>query len=154
MRGGPAEFGNWIGTQGVQLKSFLGLFAGLVVPVKDTFYPALDALVSSVQNSFLFTGHYFNLIVLIAQQAGQAVVQGRLSVNGCLRSLYNHNRKNQSDTKCSSLWFSLCKNLFSCSLIFLLKEVVNLISTCDVITQYVILIFDVWWRRIYRFSHW
>jgi hypothetical protein len=45
--------------------------------------PALAALVSPVQNSFFFTVHFFNACVPIAQQAGQAVVKGRLSLNMC-----------------------------------------------------------------------
>jgi hypothetical protein len=50
------------------------------------FYPALAALVSPVQHIFFLTVHYFNLCVPIAQQPGQTVVQGRLSVNVCLRN--------------------------------------------------------------------
>ncbi len=42
------------------------------------FCPALAALVSPVQNIF-FLGR--TLFQVIAQQAGQAVVQGRLSLN-------------------------------------------------------------------------
>jgi hypothetical protein len=49
------------------------------------FYPALAALVSPVQNVFFLTVHCLNLCVSIAQQAGQAVVQGRLSLNVRLR---------------------------------------------------------------------
>jgi hypothetical protein len=45
------------------------------------FYPALVALVSPVQN--IFSSPY-TLCVPIAQQSGQAVVQGRLSLNVCL----------------------------------------------------------------------
>ncbi len=42
------------------------------------FYPAL---VSRVQNILFLTAHYFKSHVPIAQQPGQAVVQGRLSLN-------------------------------------------------------------------------
>ncbi len=49
------------------------------------FYPALAALVNSVQNIFILTVHYFKLCVPFAQQPGKAVVQGRLSLNVCLR---------------------------------------------------------------------
>ncbi len=49
------------------------------------FYPALAALISPVQRNFFLTIHYFNLGVHIAQQLGQAVVQGRLFLNVCLR---------------------------------------------------------------------
>jgi hypothetical protein len=48
------------------------------------FYPAVAPLVSPVQNIFLLTINYFNLCVPIAQQPGQAVVQGNLSLNVCL----------------------------------------------------------------------
>ncbi len=47
---------------------------------------ALAALVSPVQKIFFLTAEYFNLCVSVAQQPGQAVVQGRLSLNVCLRS--------------------------------------------------------------------
>jgi hypothetical protein len=47
---------------------------------------ALAALVREVQKYFL-TVHYFNLCVPIALQPGQAVVQGRLSLNVFLRSM-------------------------------------------------------------------
>ncbi len=49
------------------------------------FCPALDALVIQVQNIIFLSVHYFNLCVPMAQQPGQAVVQGRLSLNECLR---------------------------------------------------------------------
>jgi hypothetical protein len=45
------------------------------------FYPALAALISPVQHIFFLTVHYFNF----SQQPGQAVEQGRLSLNVCLR---------------------------------------------------------------------
>jgi hypothetical protein len=49
------------------------------------FNPALAALVSPVQNISFLTVHYFKSYVPVAQQPGQAVVQGRLSLNVCLR---------------------------------------------------------------------
>ncbi len=49
-----------------------------------TFCSALAALVGAVQNIFFLSVHYFNSCVLIAQQVGQAVVLGRLSLNMCL----------------------------------------------------------------------
>ncbi len=53
------------------------------------FYPALIAQVSQVQNiCFFFALHYFTLYVPIALQPGQAVVQGRRSLNVCLWSEY------------------------------------------------------------------
>jgi hypothetical protein len=48
------------------------------------FYPALAALDSPVQKYFFLTLHYCNLCVPIAQQPGQAVLHGRLSLNLCL----------------------------------------------------------------------
>ncbi len=48
------------------------------------FCPALAALVGPVENIFFGTLHYFNSFVPIAQHAGQAVVQSRLSLNVCL----------------------------------------------------------------------
>jgi hypothetical protein len=54
---------------------------------KRYFYPALSALVSPVQHIFFLTVHYFNLCVPIAMQLGQAVVQGHLSLNVCLRKI-------------------------------------------------------------------
>jgi hypothetical protein len=57
------------------LVGLLGYHAG----IRD-FYPALAALVSPVQNKN-FTAHFFTLCVPIAQQPGQAVVPGRLSLN-------------------------------------------------------------------------
>jgi hypothetical protein len=74
-----------MGTQRVQMKDVLRWLdcwarrAG----TRD-FYPALAALVSPVQNMFFLTVHYFNFCVSIAQQPGQAVVQGRLSLSACV----------------------------------------------------------------------
>ncbi len=53
------------------------------VSMRD-FDPALAALVSPMQNIFVLTVHYFTLCVPIAQQTGQPVVQGRLSLNMCI----------------------------------------------------------------------
>ncbi len=70
-----------MGTYGVQLK---GVFPWLVCWARRAstrnFYPALSALASPVKKTFL-TVHYFNLRVPIAQQPGQVVVQGRLSLS-------------------------------------------------------------------------
>jgi hypothetical protein len=44
------------------------------------FCPALPALVSPVQNIIFLSAHFFTLVVPIAQQPGQAVVLGRLSL--------------------------------------------------------------------------
>jgi hypothetical protein len=48
------------------------------------FCSALAALVSTVQNIFFLSEHYFNYLVLIAQQARPAAVLGRLSLGMCL----------------------------------------------------------------------
>ncbi len=45
------------------------------------FCPALSALDGPVQNRFFQAIHYLNSFVPFAQQAGQAVVPGRLSLN-------------------------------------------------------------------------
>ncbi len=49
------------------------------------FRSALAALVSPVQNICFLIVHYFNILVPIAQQAGQAVFLGRLSLSMCPR---------------------------------------------------------------------
>jgi hypothetical protein len=49
-----------------------------------TFCLASAALAGPVQNIFSLAVHYFNLFVPIAQQAGQAVVLGCLSLSMCL----------------------------------------------------------------------
>jgi hypothetical protein len=52
------------------------------------FYPALSALVSPVHNIFSSrTLFQFTVCVSIAQQSGQEVVHGRLSLNVCLSSM-------------------------------------------------------------------
>ncbi len=74
-----------MGTPKEQMKgSFLGWFVGLVVPVQEIFVLAFAAPVGQVHNIFSFTVHYFNSFVPIAQQAGQTVVLGRLSLSMCL----------------------------------------------------------------------
>jgi hypothetical protein len=60
------------------------------VLVQEIFCPALAALVGPVQNIFFLSVLYFNAFVPIAQQAGQSVVQGRLSLNMCLRVKINN----------------------------------------------------------------
>jgi hypothetical protein len=45
------------------------------------FCPALATIVGLVQNMCFFTIHYFTSFVLIAQQAGQTVMPGHLSLN-------------------------------------------------------------------------
>jgi hypothetical protein len=54
--------------------------------VNDTrdFWSAVAALVSPAQNSFFLALHFFSFFVLIAYQAGQAAVLGRLSLSMCL----------------------------------------------------------------------
>jgi hypothetical protein len=46
--------------------------------------PALPALVGPIQKIFFLTEDYFNSFVQIAEQAEQAVMLGRLSLNMCL----------------------------------------------------------------------
>ncbi len=48
------------------------------------FCPALAALVCPEQNIFFLTVNCFTSFVPILQQAGQAVMPGRLSLNMCL----------------------------------------------------------------------
>jgi hypothetical protein len=45
---------------------------------------SVAALVGPVQNLFFFTLYYFNAFVPITQQAGQAVVLGRLPLIVCV----------------------------------------------------------------------
>jgi hypothetical protein len=76
-----------MGTYRVQMK---GVFPWLIrwaccVGTGD-FCPALAVLVSSVQNIFFLTVHFFNSFVSTAQQVGQAVVLGRLTLSVCLCS--------------------------------------------------------------------
>jgi hypothetical protein len=73
-----------MGAQRVQMKEWLVSWSRHA-STKD-FFPALAALASSVLNIFFpHCVHYFNLCVPFAQQPGKAVVQGRLSLNVCLR---------------------------------------------------------------------
>ncbi len=74
-----------MGTQSVQMKEVLPWLVrwACQAGTRD-LYPALAALVSPVKNICFLIVHYFNLCVPIAQQPGQAVVQGRLSLNECL----------------------------------------------------------------------
>ncbi len=61
--------------------SILGWFIGFVVQVQEIF--VLPWLLLSAQSKIFFflTVHCFNSFVPIAQQAGQAVVLGRLSLS-------------------------------------------------------------------------
>ncbi len=54
------------------------------------FCPDLAALINPVQKISFPTAHFFTLFVLIAQQPGQAVVPGRLSLNMYLRLWPSH----------------------------------------------------------------
>ncbi len=84
----PADCWNWGEWRLKEYKwkgSFLGLDSLGSSCQNERLYPSLAALVSPVQNIFFLTIHFFNLCVPIAQQPGQAVVQGRLSMNVCLR---------------------------------------------------------------------
>jgi hypothetical protein len=75
-----------MGTYGVQMKGVLPYLVHWArrAGTKD-FYPALSALVRSVQNICFLAAHFFTLCVPIAHQPGQAVVLGRLSLSMCLR---------------------------------------------------------------------
>ncbi len=53
------------------------------------FGPALATLVDLVQNISFLTVHFFTSFVPIAQQARQAIVPRRLSINMCLWALYS-----------------------------------------------------------------
>ncbi len=91
-RGGPC----WLlklrlkGTQRVQMKGGLSWLVSwaLRASTRDLRL-ALAALVGPVQSTFILTMHHFNLLVPIAQHAGQAVVLGHLSLSVCPCSLYN-----------------------------------------------------------------
>ncbi len=69
------------GDSRVQMKGVLPWLVpwALCAGTRDV-YPALAALVSPVQNMFFLAVHYLNLCVPIAQQHGQAVVKGDLSL--------------------------------------------------------------------------
>jgi hypothetical protein len=73
-----------MGTYRVQLKDVLPWLVRSGAGTRD-FYHALAALASPVQKIFFLTAHYSNLSVPIAQQPGHPIVQGRLSLNVCLR---------------------------------------------------------------------
>ncbi len=75
-----------MGTQKVKMKGVLPWLVRWAcrAGTRD-FSPALTALLCPVQNIFFpHNVHYFNSFVPITQQAGQAVVLGRLSPNMCL----------------------------------------------------------------------
>ncbi len=89
-RGGPCLLLKLrqIKTYGVQMKGVHPWFVRWPRRASSRdFYSSLAALVNPVQNMFFLTVHYFTWCVPIAQQArhGKAVVQGRLSLNACLR---------------------------------------------------------------------
>jgi hypothetical protein len=76
---------NWDSKSTNERGSFLVWFVGLFVPVQETFI--LPWLLWSAQYKiFILTVRYFNLCAPPnAQQPWQAAVQGRLSLNVCLR---------------------------------------------------------------------
>ncbi len=80
----PADCWNW-GKWGLKeykwKGSFLGCFVGLVVPLPEIF---VLGCYSWPPKYFFLTVHFFSSFVPIAQQAGQAVVSGSLSINVCL----------------------------------------------------------------------
>ncbi len=68
----------------------VGWLVRLVMPVSRDFYPALAALVSPVKQKFPYRTLFQSMCLhRLAQQPGQAVVQGRLSLNVCLRTRHN-----------------------------------------------------------------
>jgi hypothetical protein len=70
-----------MGTQRVQMKVVLNWLVCWSCRNSKRFFYALEVLVSPVQHIlYFFTVHYINSFVLIAQQAGQAVIPGRLSL--------------------------------------------------------------------------
>ncbi len=76
-----------MGTRRIQLKGVLPWLVRWACRVgTQEFYSALADLVSSVENLCFLTVHNSNSFVLIAQQAGQAAVLGRLSLSMCLWS--------------------------------------------------------------------
>jgi hypothetical protein len=71
-----------MGNQRVQIKGVLPWFVHWACRASTRdFCPALSGLVGLVQNIFFLAVHYFNSFVPIAQQTGQAVLLGRLSLN-------------------------------------------------------------------------
>ncbi len=80
---------NW-GKWDTRTGSFLGRFAGHIMPVHEIFVlPWL--LLSALYKYFFLTMHYFSSFFPIIQQAGQAVVPGRLSLHMCLwRTVTTH----------------------------------------------------------------
>ncbi len=77
-----------MGAQRVQMKGILpwSVRWDCRAGTRDSCFDVLAALVGLVQNIFFLTVHYFNSFVPIAQQAGQAVVLGHLSLSMCLWS--------------------------------------------------------------------
>ncbi len=68
-----------MGTQRVQMKGGWACRAGTI-----DFCHVMAFQVGPVQNIFFLAVHFFNSFVSIAHQAGQAVLQGRLSFYVCL----------------------------------------------------------------------
>ncbi len=70
-----------MGTQRVQMKGVLPwLLRWACRASTREFVLPWAALVGPVQNIFFLTVHYFNAFVSIAQQAGQAAMPGRFSI--------------------------------------------------------------------------
>ncbi len=96
---------SWMETQRVQMK---GLLPWLVRSARCAgtrdFCPALAALVGLVQKKFSHrTLLYFTSFVSIAQQAGQAVLPGRLSLNMCICVPMLWSRSRSRNPKLTSL---------------------------------------------------
>jgi hypothetical protein len=73
------KWGKWGIMQGVHMKGVPSLIDLLGSSCRYKRF--LAALVGPVQNMFFLTIHFFISLILIAQQAGQAVVPRRLSLN-------------------------------------------------------------------------
>ncbi len=74
---------NWNSRSSYERGPFLAVSLGSSCRNKR-FCPAVAALVGPYKINFFLTVHFFTLFVLIAQQAGQAVVPRCLSFSMCL----------------------------------------------------------------------
>jgi hypothetical protein len=94
-----------MGTQRVQMKGGLPLVVRWARRAgKREVYPALAALVSPVQNSFSSPCTTSIYVSPSSQQPGQAVVQGRLSLNVCLH-------KEQMLVHCTNFQLFSCQSI-------------------------------------------
>jgi hypothetical protein len=88
-----------MGTQGVPNEKGPSVVDSLGLSWQDKIsLSCLDCSSQPSKNILFLTIHFFNSFVLFDQQAGQAVVQGRLSLN---MSLSGHHRKKEYNAKAS-----------------------------------------------------